>query len=539
MQENVKLRRLLQLHQKMIAHRRLNIGTINNNNTFNDDDDCDEETTTEDIIDTVNNNTSQVTKLPCLYCPKTFSDAAKFSKHLEQRHLAVLSATDLAKQAPPIVEYLRDKMTNNVTNKSNNVIVETAGNVQLVQNMQVEIETLNQRLAATQQSLDEERQARQIFEEGLCLKMMGQVEELRKMMIIQAKTKTDEDHKKEEDIQENNQEHSSSKYKKIDKSNDKKTERPKELVIEQTPTSKSTIEDNTTLDSNTNPIKASVKQELLDQLINKLTDNTKVVEEKDKNEKRKTQQTDDKKKMVEADITNTLEERLNSYLKSNIQDNEPNDNNNNNKSLKKDTDQDRYGKAMDEVKRDRDLLIQQSRHDYNFVEIEENIRNKIDSRLHSIISQQTAEKGSGERPRTSSVPILIPNAAMSVASSRFTLKRVTDEDLKREEEEAEEERQSRSLSTSPLKSILKSSSSQANGLRNRSQSLSGKPLASQLANRRISFSNELTEYQISPLTSDDSSDEEETMVKESLFSFETTTDNKDEDGAIVYFENPR
>lgn len=206
------------------------------------------------------------------------------------------------------------------------------------------------------------------------------------------------------------------------------------------------------------------------------------------------------KAQTKADIFQSLENRLKNYLEQNEHKAETDKYSKNEES---------FSKAMDQLQRDRSLLIEQSRHDYDFVQIENSIRSLVDLKAKSKFNSNEQE------------------------SKEVAENLIKDEEI-REDDSSEEEAENEPL----LRSILK---------RDNKPELAKDPMET----KRISFNESVIEYEISPRQTDDSdldSDEleirddpiEDEMNENSMFvikSYDDTAPAAASDGEKIYLNS--
>lgn len=534
-QENLKLRKLLTLQQKAIAYRRVNLlssvsydgNSVDASVTSNVNSELPEDSSRYSL---------QATKLQCLFCPKQFNDSISFAKHLSLRHSSTniddANSVDVQPGSTSIIQRLQQQQLVSSFNENR---------VQL-EKLQNEIEYLKEKLFKTEKELINEKSARKQFESGIEMNIIDQLKqtqnqlnkrideinllknevqiaadmatsanrsylELVKNLNIENNVSIQKTSDSESKIEEGlkpkrklqtkkvNQQHDvtpleGQKDQKLDKSKtiNKKTE-PETIEASTQSNVVSTIVETSKKSEEGNGSQTDLKQTLRMQLITQITTKQdKIKQNKDdlgkSKRKKKAKANHVEVKSVEnlqpknleqipkstnesgleqtrADIFQSIEQRLKTYLKQNVQQTDSNNG-------------DLISNAMDHFQRDRTLLIQQSRHDYDFVQIENSIRDLIDTKVKSKIND------SPSAPDLNLMETLV-NQDQDDGSKL--------EIFKNEEDE------------SPLRSILKTNSNDKE--HNKS--------------RRISFNDQVEEYEISPRESDNSDvDSEEINENEDI-----------------------
>nr|XP_027197208.1 putative uncharacterized protein DDB_G0282133 [Dermatophagoides pteronyssinus] len=580
LQENRKLRKLLQLQQKSIIYRRINfsqeIHTLpdqqqqssiidqNGNNNNNNDDDNNSSLYSLDQLPSDSLKSNSTSKLQCTFCSKIFSDSQAFTKHLQLRHFSSYSNVD-----DPSSISLQSSITSNISfvqrilqqhcclkqqqqqelSQSNTDITIS---VDKIEELFTEFDVLKNKLIKTETQLNEEKMARKIFENDLKNNFDEQIQSIKtklenKIRKIQSqqqqqqrqrsinKPDQKETFEKDNRYSENSQSEDEKIGSKIDEmfdENEQKSSRKSNENIEKSSNNLEQTNDKKSIQSENvknkiilneqktddKKLKQNLRMELISQLTTKREQRhkqqpipiiePKKSEEKTKNKKdskkeetrlkqsknvvdseivdekssnnnnrigEKTEQTN--KEQVKSDIYNSIETRIKSYLE-----NENDDEN--------DGQNDHFNQAMRRIQDDRNLLIQQSRHDYDFVKIETSIRDIIDMKLKNKIEknddkQTSTDQTSNETSGHSNVEIVEIETQMPKQLPEKTKKQPSSTVVSSKDSPNE----TTTTTTNNLKSILKEPGKIAENKRN------------------ITFNNEVIEFEISPLNSDNDDDD--------------------------------
>ncbi|KAH9422183.1 hypothetical protein DERP_002478 [Dermatophagoides pteronyssinus] len=549
LQENRKLRKLLQLQQKSIIYRRINFSqeihtlpdqqqqsSIIDQNGNNDDDNNSSLYSLDQLpSDSLKSNSSS--KIQCTFCLKIFSDSQAFTKHLQLRHFF----SSCSNVDDPSSISLQSSITSNISfvqrilqqhcclkqqqelSQSNTDITIS---VDKIEELSTEFDVLKNKLIKTETQLNEEKMARKIFENDLKNNFDEQIQSIKtklenKIRKIQSATTTtttqSEDEKfgsKIDEMFDENEQKSSRKSNENIEQSSNNLERTidKKSIQSENVKNKIILNEQKTDDKK---LKQNLRMELISQLTTKREQRhkqqqpipiiePKKSEEKTKNKKdlkkeetrlkqtknvadseigdekssnnnnrigEKTEQTN--KEQVKSDIYNSIETRIKSYLE-----NENDDEN--------DGQNDHFNQAMRRIQDDRNLLIQQSRHDYDFVKIETSIRDIIDMKLKNKIEknddkQTSTDQTSNETSGHSNVEIVEIETQMpkQLPEKKKQSTVVSSKDSPNE---------TKTTTTNNLKSILKEPGKIAENKRN------------------ITFNNEVIEFEISPLNSDNDDD---------------------------------
>ncbi len=559
-QENAKLRKLLSLQQKAIAFRRANLWTASDNSSRGCED---EDVSTSAAVDVSllpeDSTVSSANKLflQCIYCPKIFADASSFAKHISLRHLSssiddglpksLSSSGDNNNSSNSFMQRLQLQYQKVLEMKEAAASAAAAGNksndgnAEVINRLQMEIGQLKEKLAATEQALDEEKSARASFEidlkQGLAgnvqqlqSELAAKIEEVRSLVIVARQSGSggaDDD---------GNADDGNANDGNADDAVDADVVQTK--MAQEVPTESGTNDDADDDDDqpmNQNkvaptPATASeLKQTLRLQLISQLTAKrpessaSSEVHQQQIEPAQETATFEDSrsnKELTKAEISTSVESRLREYLQQrasvdeNVTEVEPMPTTLPPTSLHSASvlDDSKFGAAMNKVHRDRELLIQQSRHDYDFVAIESSLRELIDSKLRSKLkaAEDTVEVQPVKEEEEGNVQHdhqPLPSAPPPDNDDDDDEHEAPSEPLQSSELQQQQQQQK----PVTLKSILKSprKAGARPKTRRRSFDENGDNQSSVKSNsRRISFSEQIIEFPISPRESegDDSDD---------------------------------
>ena len=557
-QENAKLRKLLSLQQKAIAFRRANLWTASDNSSRGCED---EDVSTSAAVDVSllpeDSTVSSANKLflQCIYCPKIFADASSFAKHISLRHLSSSIDDGLPKslsssgdnnnsssnsfmqrlqlQYQKVLEMKEAAASAAAAgNKSND------GNAEVINRLQMEIGQLKEKLAATEQALDEEKSARASFESDLKQGLAGNVqqlqselaakiEEVRSLVLVVRQSGSggadDDGNADDGNADDGNADDA------VD-ADVVQTKMAQEVPTESGTNDDADDDDDQPMNQNKaapTPATASeLKQTLRLQLISQLTSkrpessaSSEVHQHHQRQQIEPAQETatfedsrSSNKELTKAEISTSVESRLREYLQQragvdeNVTEVEPMPTTLPPTSLHSASvlDDSKFGAALNKVHRDRELLIQQSRHDYDFVAIESSLRELIDSKLRSKL--KAAEDTMEVQPVKEERNVQHDHQPLPSAPP-------PDNDDDDDEHEAPSEphqsselqQQQQQQKPVTLKSILKSprKAGARPKTRRRSFDENGDDQSSVKSNsRRISFSEQIIEFPISPRESE-------------------------------------
>ncbi|KAI2806164.1 hypothetical protein BLOT_005175 [Blomia tropicalis] len=363
LQENVKLRKLLTLQQKAIAFRRSNCWKSLSETNFNEDD--------TDFVDDSKSSSSRIIFITIIKQPQCVDDGLP-SSITSNGTSSGSSYLDRIRQQYCYTPSVEKTKTDSNVNQS------------LIDQLQTEILNLKTKLNETEKILQEEQSARLSFENDLksdfvenvrsiqeqLLKKIDEVKLLRKEPSISL------DHVENVNREEIDLE--SPKEKRMDISEMKKTLRLE--LISQLTTKRSEKHQNRI--QNINYSKPELKlPEMKDE---KNIESQQIIKENNETSVKLDKSNADNREITKAEIHYSVENRLKEYLQmssTTATTKDPIEESNLNEET--------FTEAMNKVQRDRTLLIQQSRHDYDFEQIESTLRNLIDSKVRSKLQQST------------------------------------------------------------------------------------------------------------------------------------------------------
>ena len=578
LQENVKLRKLLTLQQKAIAFRRSNCWKSLSETNFNEDDTDfvdDSKSSSSRIISSLSSSNHNGT-FQCIYCPKIFSDSKSFIKHLSLRHLSSsvddgLPSSITSNGTSSGSSYLdRIRQQYCYTPSVEKTKTDSNVNQSLIDQLQTEILNLKTKLNETEKILQEEQSARLSFENDLksdfvenvrsiqeqLLKKIDEVKLLRKEPSISL------DHVENVNREKvfKNVNNSDSLISSIKDNNLNEIDEPKNKLIENIPTEKSKILEpsngsppQTESKSESNSVsnqkvdlespkekrmdisemKKTLRLELISQLttkrsekhqnrvqnINSFKPELKLSEMEDKKDIESQQiikenndisvnldkSNADNREITKAEIHYSVENRLKEYLQMSSTTTTPKD-----LPEESNLNEETFTEAMNKVQRDRNLLIQQSRHDYDFEQIESTLRNLIDSKVRSKLQQSTNNENDDTQEISKSVDSTKTEELVAESQSNGSLIEYNIEEIQSNLMNKISNNDQTPIPTAPpseeieLRSILK--------LHSPSKIKISK------SNQRISFSDQVIEYPISPreLSEDDDSDSDEPIDSHQL-----------------------
>ncbi|XP_046916714.2 uncharacterized protein LOC124497116 [Dermatophagoides farinae] len=435
-QENRKLRKLLQLQQKSIIYRRMNFLSITNspdhesiidqngNNGNNDDNSL---YSLDQLPTDSKSSCLNSSKIQCSYCSKIFSDSQAFTKHLQLRHfssniddpsqsLQSSVASNLSFVQRILQQHCCLKQQQQELLQSSDISVSDSK----IEELCSEIDILKDKLSKTETQLNEEKSARRTLENDLKNNFQEQIQSI--------KTKLENKIKK---IQLHQRQHT-----KIDHNNYQE-----ELM------DKNHNEKNQQQKSNDKKLKQNLRMELISQLTTKREQRQKQIPVSTEiNHTKKLQQTNKGENNDSEFSTKKLET----------------------KSLKQPTD-----KA-------------QSRHDYDFVQIETSIRDMIDMKLKNEIQENDSLPNSDQTKEEEKAQSL--ENKIEIIEIGTKMKKSPEPEKKKDDTNSTKELLN---GTNNLKSILKDPTKMGNNKRN------------------ITFNNEVIEFEISPLASDNDDDDDD------------------------------
>ncbi|KAH9516388.1 hypothetical protein DERF_007127 [Dermatophagoides farinae] len=489
-QENRKLRKLLQLQQKAIIYRRMNFLSITNspdhesiidqngNNGNNDDNSL---YSLDQLPTDSKSSCLNSSKIQCSYCSKIFSDSQAFTKHLQLRHfssniddpsqsLQSSVASNLSFVQRILQQHCCLKQQQQELLQSSDMSVSDSK----IEELCSEIDILKDKLSKTETQLNEEKCARRTLENDLKNNFQEQIQsiktklenKIKKIQLHQRQhTKIDHNNYQEELMDKNHNEKSqqqkSNVHSKMDNmankmeifENEQKMITPAELITKSNETENEPsklepmiVTEESQLKNSENgkqianedddkKLKQNLRMELISQLTTKREqrqkqipvsteiNHTKKLQQTNKEENNDSEfstkkletkslkQPTDKavekntknknemqlnivkkdyvdKEQTKADIFNSIETRIKSYLDKE---------NEIEKGQKENiTDENQFHQAMKRIHQDRNLLIQQSRHDYDFVQIETSIRDMIDMKLKNEIQENDSHPNSDQ-----------------------------------------------------------------------------------------------------------------------------------------------